>query len=336
MNPITKYIIVRVSTYLFTIFLAITIVWWLFHLLPGDPISIFFGYMSTRYQAKSTEYYQMILTYRKAFGLDKPLWEQYISFLRELILNRNLGPSLISFPVKVQDILWSKLPWSIGLLSISTVIAWIIGIVIGSFAGWKQGKKFDKIISASAIVFSQIPFYITAVLSALFLGYFLGWFPTSGGYSINIRPLLSLEFLWSVIKHGTLPAFSIVLSSALSQVLLQRALLVTILGEDYLLFAEAKGLTKYRIFFSYALRNSLLPQVTSLGISLGFVMSGSIIVENIFKYPGIGRLFSEAISVQDYNTIMGCVIISIFTVLTASLITDLILPLLDPRLKSKS
>ncbi len=336
MNPMRKYIIMRLSTYLLTIFIAVTIVWWLFHLLPGDPIAMFFGYMSTRYQAKSTEYFQMILTYRTAFGLDKPLWEQYISFLKELILNRNLGPSLICFPVKVQDLIWKRLPWSIGLLSISTIISWVIGIVMGSFAGWSQGKKFDRVISGSAIFFSQVPFYITAVLSALFFGYFLGWFPTSGGYSINVQQGLSLEFLWSVIQHGTLPAFSIVLSSALSQVLSQRALLVTILGEDYLLYAEAKGLTKHRIFFSYALRNSLLPQVTSLGISLGFVMSGSIIVENIFKYPGIGRLFSEAIAVQDYNTIMGCVMISIFTVLTASLITDLLLPLIDPRLKTKS
>jgi peptide/nickel transport system permease protein len=278
----------------------------------------------------------MIDVYRTSFGLDKPLLEQYFNFLSEFFLHGNLGPSLISFPVKVQDLLWSRLPWSIGLLSISTVISWVIGIIIGSFAGWRQGKKIDKILSASAMIFSQIPFYIIAVLSALFLGYFLGWFPYRGAYSPDIKPGLSIEFLLSVIQYGTLPAFSIILTSVLSQILFQRALLITILGEDYLIFAESKGLTKRRMFFSYALRNSLLPQITNLGISLGFVMNGSYIVEYIFNYPGVGKLFADSILVQDYNTIMGCVIMSIFTTLTATLIIDILLPLIDPRLKSKS
>jgi len=279
MNPVGKYIAVRILTYLLTLFLAITVVWWLFHLLPGDPILTFLNHMRTAYGAQSATYYESIEVYRSAFGFDKPLCEQYFSFLREFFLHGNLGPSLISFPIKVQQLLWRRLPWSMGLLSISTIIAWVIGIVIVSFAGWGQGKKFDKVISASAIFFSQIPFYIIAVLSALFLGYFLGWFPYRGAYSYNVSPGLNIEFILSVIQHGILPAFSIVLTSALSQILSQRALLVTILGEDYLLFAEAKGLTKHRIFFSYALRNSLLPQITSLGISLGFVMNGSYIVE---------------------------------------------------------
>ena len=332
MNPVIKYVIVRFTTYIITLAVALTIVWWMFHLLPGDPLVLFFKSIVVKYGSQSQAYAHAINVYREAFGLDKPLLEQYITFLTEL-LKGNLGPSLIGFPTPVQELLRRRLPWTIGLLSISTLLAWIMGIILGALVGWKQGTKFDKIVSVLAMGMSQIPFYIFAVLGALFLGYFLNLFPTSGAYSLRVTPGFNLDFIISVIQHGTLPALSIVLTSMFGWVISQRSLIISILGEDYLQFAEAKGLKKSRIFFTYTMRNSLLPQITALGIGLGFIMSGSVIVEAIFNYPGVGRLFSEAYFVLDYNSIMGFFILSIFTVLTANLIVDLLLPLIDPRIR---
>jgi peptide/nickel transport system permease protein len=332
MNPVIKYVIVRFTTYIITLAIAVTIVWWMFHLLPGDPLVLFFKSIILKYGSQSIAYAHAINVYREAFGLDKPLLEQYITFLNEL-LKGNLGPSLIGFPTPVQELLRRRLPWTIGLLSITTLLAWIMGIVLGALVGWKQGTKFDKVISVLAMGMSQIPFYIVAVLGALFLGYFLGLFPTSGGYSLRVTPGFNFDFIISVIQHGTLPALSIVLTSMFGWVMSQRSLIISILGEDYLQFAEAKGLKKSRIFFTYTMRNSLLPQITALGIGLGFILSGAVIVEHIFNYPGVGQLFSDAYHVLDYNTIMGFFILSIFAVLTANLIVDLLLPLIDPRIR---
>jgi len=304
----------------------------MFHLLPGDPLILFYRSIVLKYGSQSQAYAQIINVYKEAFGLDKPIWEQYVTFISEL-LKGNLGPSLIGFPTPVQELLRRRIPWTIGLLSISTLLAWIIGIILGAVVGWKQGSKIDRIVSIFAMSMSQIPFYIFAVLGALFLGYFLNLFPTSGAYSLKVTPGFNLDFIISVIQHGTLPALSIVLTSMFGWVMSQRSLIISILGEDYLQFAEAKGLKKRRIFFTYTLRNSLLPQVTALGINLGFIMSGSVIVENIFNYPGVGRFFSEAYQVLDYNSIMGFFILSIFTVLTANLVVDLLLPLIDPRIR---
>ncbi len=248
MNPVIKYVIVRFTTYIITLAVALTFVWWMFHLLPGDPLVLFFKSIVVKYGSQSQAYAHAINVYREAFGLDKPLLEQYMTFLNEL-LKGNLGPSLIGFPTPVQELLRRRLPWTIGLLSISTLLAWIMGIILGALVGWKQGTKFDKIVSVLAMGMSQIPFYIFAVLGALFLGYFLNLFPTSGAYSLRVTPGFNLDFIISVIQHGTLPALSIVLTSMFGWVISQRSLIISILGEDYLQFAEAEGTEEVKNLF---------------------------------------------------------------------------------------
>jgi peptide/nickel transport system permease protein len=286
-----------------------------------------------KFGVQSTQYSEVIAAYESAFGFDKPLLEQYITFWKELFRG-NMGPSLLGFPTPVVELLRRRIPWTIGLLSLSTLIAWVLGILIGALVGWKRGTRFDKIVSVLSIGISQIPYYIVSVLAVLIVGYYLGWLPVSGAFTPGLTiNWLNIAFVADVIRHGILPAFSIVLASTFGWVMSQRSLLITILGEDYLTFAEAKGLKKRRIFTTYAMRNSLLPQVTALGISIGFVMSGSIMVEGAFMYPGVGRLFTEAYNILDYNTIMGFFVLSIFTVLTANLLVGLSLPLIDPRVR---
>jgi peptide/nickel transport system permease protein len=336
MNEVKKYLITRLCIYFLTLFLAITLVWWMFHLLPGDPILLFYKSLVSSHGQDSGEATAMLARFKVEFGFDKPLFEQYVNFLKELLLHGNLGPSLLAFPASVQTLIWERLPWTIGLLSISTMISWILGIILGGLAGWRQGTKFDKAISVLSMTLSQIPSYIVAVLAVLLFAYFLGWFPTRGAYSPMIAPGLNIEFILSIIQYGTLPALSVVVTSTFAWVMAQRSLLITILGEDYLLFAESEGLTRHKIFFSYAMRNSLLPQITALGMNLGLMVSGSVIIENIFSYPGVGTMFSEAYKALDYNTIMGFLILTMFTVLTANLLIDILIPLVDPRVRLES
>jgi len=333
MNTTTIYIIKRIAAYLLTLYVAVTFCFLLFRIVPGNPIGTSVQRMMRTYYWRAEQAKAVIDEYRKIFGLEKDLFTQYVNFLKELILHGNLGPSFIGFPKKVQELIMFRLPWTIGLLGITTVISWILGNLIGAFVGWRQGSKLDKTLSVLALGFSQVPFYITGVLMALIFGYFLAWLPARGAYSPDLTPGPTLEFITSVIKHAILPALSIMISSFFGWIISMRSLLVSILGEDYLIFAEAKGLKKNRIFFTYAMRNCMLPQVTGLAIQLGFIMSGAVLVETIFNYPGVGSLFQAAISNLDYNTTVGCLIITIFAVLTANLILDLLLPLLDPRIK---
>jgi len=331
-TPIQKYVIKRVAIYFGTLFGAITITFFLFRLVPGNPVEAFIGrIMATQYQQAELAR-ALVEEYKEVFGLKGDLFTQYICFLRNLFQG-NLGPSLISFPDPAQKIIMQRLPWTIGLLGLSAVISWIIGILLGVFISWKRGTTLDNTLTTLAIIFSQIPYYIAAIALVLLFAYILRWFPARGAYDPALTPGFTLEFIVSVIKHGTLPALSLVIVSSLGWFLSTRYLAISILAEDFLTYAEAKGLKPKRIIKRYVLRNILLPQITGLGMSLGFMMGGQIVLETIFTYPGIGSLFANALQQLDYNVVYGVLIIQIFAVLTANLILDLIYPLVDPRVR---
>jgi peptide/nickel transport system permease protein len=186
-----------------------------------------------------------------------------------------------------------------------------------------------------SIVLSQVPPYLIAIFLVLFLGYTLKIFPTRGAYDAQYAVGFNWEFIKSVIWHSILPAFAIIVASLAGWVLSTRSLIVTILGEDYLMYAEAKGLSPWEIMTRYALRNALLPQTMGLALTMGFMMSGQLLIEMLFVYPGLGELMSRGIQVFDYNTMMGIIILSIVSVMTASLIVELTLPLIDPRIRKE-
>ncbi len=335
-NPLIRYVLRRLATYLLTMYLAVTFTFFVLRLIPGNPVMSYVQALLSQGQYSVAEEAQKIVDeYMERFGLKGDIFTQYVRFMERLVLHFDLGPSLIAFPRSVQSLILERLPWTIGLLGTATLISWALGTLLGAFAGWREGSWADKLVVAVALALSQIPFYITAVLLILVFGYIITsgplHFPTGGAYDPRLTPSLTPEFVLSVIRHSVLPAASLVLSSLFGWLLSMRSLMITVLGEDFLRFAEAKGLKKSVLFRRYALRNTLLPQVTGLGMSLGFVVSGSILVEVIFRYPGVGYLFSVALTNLDYNLIMGFVILTIFTVLTANLILDLIYPLIDPR-----
>lgn len=331
---ILRYIVKRILLYIITMLVAFSVVFFFLRLIPGDPVSRFVRDIELRYSYRMENTQEIIDAYKEKFGLNGDLWTQYTSYLRRVFLEFDFGPSFLNFPNSAQSLIMRRLPWSIWFLGIATLIAWAIGIVAGTLVGWKRGTKIDSALFTFALCMSQIPFYLVALLLVLVFAYVLGAFPTRWAFSPTVTPGLNFEFIVSVLEHATLPALSLILVSSFSWLISTRALTISILGEDYLIFAQAKGLKKIRLLNRYVLRNVLLPQVTGLAMSLGFVVNGFFLIEWIFSYPGIGTLLVQAIPVLDYNTIQGITLISIFTVLSANLIIDLVYPLIDPRIRT--
>lgn len=332
-HPFVAYVVRRVALYLVTLWGAFTVTFFFFHMIPGDPIQAFITSLQQQYVYNAQASQQVVEHYRKLFGLQGTLLDQYVHYLKQLIVTHNLGPALLDFPTPAQVIILRALPWTIGLLGLSAVIAWVFGILLGALVGWKREKLGSEWATNVALAFSHVPYYFVALMLLFILAYRLAWFPASAAYDPTTNPGLNLAFIVSVIQHGFLPAVSIVFISVCGWLISTRMLIVTTLGEDYLTFADAKGLNPRHVLTQYALRNCYLPQITAFAIQMGYIFNGNVLVEQVFNYPGIGNLFVQAIGILDYDTIQGIVALVIFAVLTANLIIDLLLPALDPRVK---
>jgi len=332
-HPLAAYALRRFGLYLIELWGALTIAFFFFRLIPGDPISTLIQTLQQNYVYNTQIGDEVIAKYRHEFGLDGNIFVQYLKYLENLFLHGDMGPSLINYPTPAQDVILRSLPWTIGLLGISAVLAWVLGIVIGAIAGWRRGKLGSRITTNLSIALAHVPFFFVALILVYVFAYSLGLLPARSAYDSGINPGFSLDFIASVLRHGFLPALSIVVIGTFGWILSTRMLMVPVLGEDYLVYAEAKGLKPWRILTRYALRNCYLPQVTAFGISLGFIFNGNVLVEQLFNYPGLGTTLVTAINQLDFNTILGVTNIAIFSVLTAVLLLDLLLPLLDPRVK---
>jgi peptide/nickel transport system permease protein len=267
------------------------------------------------------------------FGLRGGIFTQYIHYMNELFVHHTMGPSLISYPTSAQDIIGRAIPYTIGLLGIATVISFVLGLAAGAVVGWKPMKRWSSWTTDIAIALSHVPFYFLALIGLFFLSYHYSILPSLYAYGLNDKVGFNGAFISSLIDHGILPALSIVIVGVAGQLISVRQLMIPVIGEDYLNFAEAKGLKPRRILRTYALRNCYLPAMTGFGISLGYIFSGNILIEQLFDYPGVGHLYVQAIQELDYDTALGITMIGIFTVLTANLIIDFLLPLFDPRVK---
>ena len=333
MNKVLTYYISRLVNYLIVMVVAFSIVFFFLRLMPGDPVDIYLRSMEQMgYRIEGGA--QIVQAYKEKFGLDQSLGVQYVKTLQRIFLNRDFGPSLMAYPQPVESLIMLRLPWSIWLLGVATVLAWILGVLAGTVVGWKRGTRLDSIAYSLAISLAQVPQYLVALLLVLLFPYMLGIFPAGGAYGAHVTRGLNLAFIASVLYHTILPALSIILVSAFFWLLTTRALTVSILGEDYILFAEAKGLPKLKILNRYILRNTLLPQVTGFAISLAFVVNGFYLIEWIFRYPGVDHRGVAAVGQRDFNVVQGIIFLSIFTVLTANFIVDLIYPLIDPRIRT--
>lgn len=326
-----RYIGQRLLVLVITVFLSISVVFFVPRLVPGNPLgAIFINLASVGGRAGAPE---LIEEYSRRFGLDKSLWEQYISFLTEL-MRGNLGYSISSFPSQVSDLLRSALPWTITLLTVTTIISWLLGSLIGAVVGWRGNKSpLSRVLVPVALVFYTTPYYILAIILLFLFASYWQIFPRANAYSLGMQPALSVPFLLDVLWHATLPALSIILVSLGWWFLSMRSLITGLKGEDYIINAEAMGLKDRRILWGYAFRNALLPQATGLAISMGHIVGGALITEVIFAYPGIGWVIYNSIKSLDFPAIQGGILLIILSVAIANFIIDILYPLIDPRIR---
>jgi peptide/nickel transport system permease protein len=275
----------------------------------------------------------MVQSYQERFGLGHSLWDQYLRYLGSL-LRFDLGYSITNYPTRVADQIAYALPWTLGLLGIATVIAFVIGTIVGALAAWPRAPRLFRDVMPLLIVLSAIPFYLVGLVLVYFVAFRLGWLPSSGGHELTAVVGPTWAYVSDVLTHSLLPAFSIVIASVGHWALGMRGMMVGVQGEDYMTFADAKGLHPSRIFFLYGMRNALLPQVTALALSLGRIITGSVLVEMVFAYPGIGTLLFESIKLSDFFTIYGCVLVLVAATGVSMVVVDLLYPLLDPRVRT--
>ena len=326
----TEYILKRFAIFLLTVWLGATLIFFIPRLAPGDPITAMIAQMS--YQGETIENSaELIEVWRNRFGLDGPLHIQYLKYLKN-ITTFELGYSLSSFPVSVQTLVSRALPWTLGLLSISIIISFIIGNIIGALMAWKITPYLLKLFLPLTLLLTAIPAFMAAIVFLYIFAFGSKIFPYAGAYGRGLEAGWNLDFITSVIYHGTLPALVIVFTSMGFWALGMRGMIITNEGEDYMILAEAKGLSKYKIFWKYGIRNALLPQVTALGLQLGLIMGGTLLVEYIFAYPGTGYLLYQSILNTDYTLIQGIVYILIVMTAFVTFLLDLTYPFIDPRI----
>jgi peptide/nickel transport system permease protein len=334
MSGYLNFLAQRFLVLLVTVFISLTVVFFVPRLVPGNPLgAVFLNMAQMGGNAGATE---LVAEYERIFGLDQPLWIQYINFLREL-LRGNFGYSISSFPSEVSVLLVNALPWTIGLLTVTTLISWALGSILGAIAGWRgQKSALSRLMVPAALVLYTTPYYILAIILIFLLAFQWPIFPLSGAYSLGMKPGWSMDFILDVARHAMLPALSIVLVSLGWWFLSMRSLITGLKGEDYIINAEAMGIKERRILWGYAFRNALLPQATGLAIAFGHVVGGALVTEVIFAYPGIGWLIFNSIKGLDYPVIQGGVLLIILSVAIANFAIDSLYPLIDPRIRYQS
>ncbi|MDQ6671341.1 MAG: ABC transporter permease [Chloroflexota bacterium] len=327
-----QYVVKRVLQLLLIVFIAVTINFGIPRLIPGDPVESALQTKLAMTGSANVDIQAVAAAYRAKFGLDKPVWQQYLSYWGS-IFSRDLGVSLVDFPQPVVEKIQSAVPWTLGLLTVSTVISFFVGSLLGALIAWPRAPRFLHFLVPPFMLLSSVPFFLLGIILLFTFSVIVPWFPPGGGFDpVSIlRP--DLPTIADILYHAILPALALVLGSIGFWGLGMRAMMVSVLGEDYITFAESRGLPRPRVFLWYGMRNALLPQVTSLAISLGSILSGAVLVEVIFNYPGLGGILFLAISGKDYFVIQGIVLMLILALALSLFVVDLIYPLIDPRIR---
>lgn len=328
-----RFLARRIGLFLIVVLTAITINFAVAHAVPGDPIGAILAQLGSRGTTIDNTA-DIVREYRDRFGLDQPLYLQYVRYVLNT-LRGDLGTSITDFPAPVSGEILRALPWTLGLLGVATLIAFVLGSLLGALLAWRSTPRLVRAAAPALMVFSAIPYYLLALILLYAFAVWARLFPLGGGGSLGSVGGLSLRRIGDIAYHAALPGLSIVLVGLGSWALAMRGAMITVLGEDYLLLAEAKGLSNRRIFLAYGVRNALLPQVTHLALSLGTIASGSVLVEVAFNYPGIGFLLYDALRGSDYFMIQGICLVLVLTVALAVLLLDLVYPLIDPRIMQR-
>jgi peptide/nickel transport system permease protein len=326
-----SYIARRLEFFVITVWAALTINFILPRIMPGNPGQA----MLVRFHGRVSP--QTIKALEVAFGVNtnENIFRQYFDYLGNT-LHGDFGTSLTFFPAPVGDIIKQGLPWTLGLVGMATIVAFALGTLIGMLSAWRRGGFLDAILPPMFIVISAFPYFWLGLLVLLLFSITLGWFPLGFAYELTSSINLSWGFAGEVLWHGFLPALTIVITSIGGWILTMRNTMITTLAEDYVKMARAKGLSPVRIMFMYAGRNAILPNLTGFAMSLGFVISGAILVEIVFNYPGLGFTLLQAVHSEDFALMQTLFLLITVAVLVAVLAADFVTAWLDPRTREAS
>jgi len=324
-----KYLAGRLLSWFLVIYIGVTFMFFIPRFFPADPVEGMIGNMLTKTSIPADQVESMRQVLRVQYGLDGTLWEQYVSFLKRAV-RFDFGPSLMNFPASAAGIVARFLPYTIGLMLFTTLTSWILGNLIGMMAGFRKDNRASKLLESIAIFLYPIPYFILALVVQIAFCYILRWLPITASIIQNQGPARYLETLF---RSSLLPAITMILVGFGWWVISMKAMAQNTAEEEYVRYARYRGIKESRIARNYVFRNSIIPQVSGLAISLGGVFGGALMTEIIFQYPGVGHLIQQAITQADYNMIMATVSISIVAISTATLVADLIYPLIDPRIR---
>ncbi|HLZ58330.1 MAG TPA: ABC transporter permease [Ktedonosporobacter sp.] len=327
-----RHLIRRVMFYLFAVWAAITLDFFIPRMAPGDPVAGIVGKMSLK--GPVSPQLRAILEAQFGLSTNDPLWLQYLKYLGNLF-HGNFGNS-IQYGTPVTTTISNGIWWSIMLGGVAVVIGFLLGCLFGIIAAWRRGTSLDTFLSSSMNFLSAIPYFWLALVLLYIFYVNLSWFPLRGGYDeANFDPGWNTDFIFSVLQYAFLPALTLVISSLGGWMLTMRNSMLTTLSEDYVLMARAKGLKERRIMLTYAARNAILPNITGFAIALGAIVGGQLLTEMVFSYPGIGYALYQAVIGQDYPMLQSIFLIITLVVLGANFLADLLYTFLDPRVRQE-
>jgi peptide/nickel transport system permease protein len=325
-----SYLLRRLAFYLVAAWAAITLNFFIPRAVPGNPAEIIASKYPDMTPSAFKALEQMI---GGAIGTGS-IWSQYLHYWND-VFHFNFGADLNEFPTPVSQILDQAIPWTLILVGAATVIAFTLGTGLGILAGWRHGGSLDRSLPV-LMFFQAAPYFFLALILVDFFAIQHHWLPPAQGFNGEVTsPGWTWAFISNALEHALLPALTIVLTSVAGWMLQMRNVMITTISEDYVIAAQAKGLSKFRIIYTYAARNALLPQLQGFGLALGFVVSGALVMEIVFSYPGIGYTLLEAVSNKDFPLMQAIFLVITFAVLVANLVVDLIIVFVDPRARAR-
>jgi len=324
-----RFVLRRAGFFLLTLWVALTLNFFLPRMMPGNPAIA----MMSKFRGRISG--QELATLETIFGVNsgQSLPSQYVHYLGD-IFTGNFGTSLYFFPSPVSQVVRGAIFWTLGLVGITTILAFLLGTGVGIVAAWRRGGLMDSVAPPVLVIASAIPYFWVGMMFILIFGVKLQWLPWSGSADITATPGWSLDYVGNVLEHAVLPAMALLITTIGTWTLIMRNNMISTLAEDYVRMARAKGLPSSRIMLDYAARNAVLPNLTGFAMSLGFVVGGAILIEYVFNYPGVGYMLLQAVENEDYPLMQALFLLITVAVLVAILLADIATAVFDPRTRS--
>ncbi|HEY2278870.1 MAG TPA: ABC transporter permease [Streptosporangiaceae bacterium] len=324
-----RFVLRRIGFFVLTLWAAVTLNFFLPRLMPGNPALAMMAKFHGRLTGQALNALDVI------FGVNthQSLLEQYVHYLGQVVTG-NFGTSLFFYPEPVSQVVLKAIPWTLGLVGVTTILAFALGTGLGIVTAWRRGSRLDGLLPPVFVITSAIPYFWVGLMFILIFGIRLKWLPYTFGYDPTATPGVNGAFIGNVLEHAVLPALALLITTIGTWILTMRNTMVATLAEDYVRMAKAKGLPGRRIMFDYAARNAILPNLTGFAMSLGFVVGGAILIEYVFDYPGVGYMLLQAVENEDYPLMQALFLLITVAVLVAILVSDLATALLDPRTRT--